>query len=120
MSSARRLPSSRDYATAAGLVIAAFQRLPETGEACDIAGWRFEVVDLDGRRIDKLLATRPGAGRAQLALQLRFERGSDSVRRHDRASKVTPRRVRSRRRCGLWSRIAPREGEEGACGPVRP
>ena len=53
-----RLPPSRDYATAAGLVIAAFQRLPETGETCDIAGWRFEVVDLDGRRVDKLLATR--------------------------------------------------------------
>lgn len=52
-----RLPPSRDYATAAGLVIAAFQRLPETGETCDIAGWRFEVVDLDGRRVDKLLAT---------------------------------------------------------------
>lgn len=53
-----RLPPSRDYATAAGLVIAALQHLPETGETCDIAGWRFEVVDLDGRRVDKLLATR--------------------------------------------------------------
>jgi putative hemolysin len=53
-----RLPPSRDYATAAGLVIAALQHLPETGETCEIAGWRFEVVDLDGRRIDKLLASR--------------------------------------------------------------
>ena len=53
-----RLPPSRDYATAAGLVIATLQRLPETGETCDIAGWRFEVVDLDGRRVDKLLATK--------------------------------------------------------------
>lgn len=53
-----RLPPSRDYATAAGLVIAMLQRLPETGETCDIAGWRFEVVDLDGRRVDKLLATK--------------------------------------------------------------
>ncbi len=52
-----RLPPSRDYATAAGLVIAALQHLPETGETCAIAGWRFEVVDLDGRRVDKLLAT---------------------------------------------------------------
>ena len=53
-----RLPPSRDYATAAGLVIAVLQHLPETGESCEIAGWRFEVVDLDGRRVDKLLATR--------------------------------------------------------------
>ena len=32
--------------------------LPVTGEKIDCAGWCFEVVDLDGRRIDKLLATR--------------------------------------------------------------
>jgi len=59
-----RLPPSRDYATAAGLVIATLQRLPETGETCDIAGWRFEVVDLDGRRVDKLLATKLEAAEA--------------------------------------------------------
>ena len=53
-----KLESSRDYETAAGLVIAKLQRLPETGETCDIAGWRFEVVDLDGRRVDKLLVSR--------------------------------------------------------------
>lgn len=53
-----RLPPSRDYATVAGLVIAVLQHLPETGETCDIAGWRFAVVDLDGRRVDKLLASR--------------------------------------------------------------
>ena len=53
-----RLPPSRDYATVAGLVIAVLQHLPETGETCDIAGWRFGVVDLDGRRVDKLLASR--------------------------------------------------------------
>ncbi|MCJ2089342.1 hemolysin family protein [Methylobacterium sp. E-005] len=60
-----RLPPSRDYATAAGLVIATLQRLPETGETCTIAGWRFEVVDLDGRRVDKLLATRLEAAEAE-------------------------------------------------------
>ena len=53
-----RLEQSRDYETAAGLVIATLQRLPETGETCEIAGWRFEVVDLDGRRVDKLLVSR--------------------------------------------------------------
>jgi putative hemolysin len=44
--------------TAAGLVIAAMKHLPQTGESVDIAGWRFEVVDLDGRRVDKLLVSR--------------------------------------------------------------
>ncbi|KQT09897.1 DNA-binding protein [Methylobacterium sp. Leaf399] len=53
-----KLESNRDYETAAGLVIARFQRLPETGEVCEIASWRFEVVDLDGRRIDKILVSR--------------------------------------------------------------
>ncbi|MCB2027766.1 MAG: hypothetical protein KDH18_03220, partial [Rhodoferax sp.] len=32
--------------------------LPVEGERIDCAGWSFEVVDLDGRRIDKVLATR--------------------------------------------------------------
>jgi putative hemolysin len=31
--------------------------LPEVGERIDCAGWQFEVVDLDGKRIDKVLAT---------------------------------------------------------------
>jgi putative hemolysin len=33
-------------------------RLPALGERIDCQDWRFEVVDLDGRRIDKVLATR--------------------------------------------------------------
>jgi putative hemolysin len=33
-------------------------RLPKTGDVIDWEGWRFEVVDLDGRRIDKVLVTR--------------------------------------------------------------
>lgn len=53
-----RLDPSRAYETAAGLLIDRLQRLPETGETCAIAGWRFEVVDLDGRRVDKIIATR--------------------------------------------------------------
>jgi len=53
-----RLPENRTYHTAAGLVLVEFGRLPEVGESVDVSGWRFEVVDLDGRRIDKLLATR--------------------------------------------------------------
>lgn len=52
------LPGERDYETVAGFVIAQFNRLPEAAEAVETLGWRFEVVDLDGRRIDKVLATR--------------------------------------------------------------
>jgi putative hemolysin len=52
------LPESRDYETVAGLVIGQLQHLPETGETVETLGWRFEVVDLDGRRIDKVLARR--------------------------------------------------------------
>jgi putative hemolysin len=55
------LPAHRDYQTVAGLVIGQLQRLPRTGEAVEMDGWRFEVVDLDGRRIDKVLATREPA-----------------------------------------------------------
>jgi putative hemolysin len=54
------LPDRRGYETVAGFLLDAFKRLPETGEAIDIGNWRFEVVDLDGRRIDKVLATRTG------------------------------------------------------------
>jgi putative hemolysin len=44
-----------DYNTVAGMVIARFGRIPHAGEHFEWNGWRFEVVDLDGARIDKLL-----------------------------------------------------------------
>ncbi len=47
-----------DFHTVAGMVLAAMRRLPKEGDAVAIGGWRFEVLDMDGRRIDKLLATR--------------------------------------------------------------
>jgi putative hemolysin len=56
------LPDDRDYATAAGFALAAFRRLPAEGESVTEQGWVFEVVDLDGRRIDKLLVTRSTRG----------------------------------------------------------
>lgn len=62
------LPESRSYHTVAGLVISEIQHLPNTGEHVEALGWRFEVVDLDGRRIDKVLASplsqRAGAAAA--------------------------------------------------------
>jgi len=51
------LPEHRDYETVAGLVIGQLHHLPETGEVTEVLGWRFEVADMDGRRIDKVLAT---------------------------------------------------------------
>jgi len=54
------LPEDRDYATVAGFALWAFKHLPEVGEHFDDQGWRFEIVDLDGRKIDKLLVERVG------------------------------------------------------------
>jgi putative hemolysin len=47
-----------EYETVAGLVLAELRRLPELGENFEKHGWRFEVIDLDGRRIDKVLVSR--------------------------------------------------------------
>jgi putative hemolysin len=52
------LPENRNYHTVAGLVLTELRHLPHTGEAVQAFGWRFEVIDLDGRRIDKVLASR--------------------------------------------------------------
>jgi putative hemolysin len=49
------LPDDDEYNTVAGLMIEHFGRIPHVGEHFEMSGWRFEVVDLDGARIDKLL-----------------------------------------------------------------
>jgi len=51
------LPTDRDYATAAGFALSVLKRLPHEGEYFIEQDWRFEVVDMDGRKIDKLLAS---------------------------------------------------------------
>lgn len=56
------LPAKRDYQTLAGFLLAELRHLPSVGEVLQVGGWRFEIVDLDGRRIDKVLATRRVAG----------------------------------------------------------
>ena len=55
-----QLPNEEDhdFRTAAGMVMAHFGRIPQAGEHFDWSGFRFEVVDLDGPRIDKLLVGR--------------------------------------------------------------
>jgi putative hemolysin len=55
-----KLPERRSYDTAAGFLIDQLQRLPSTGDLVDSLGFRFEVVDMDGRRVDKLLVKRLG------------------------------------------------------------
>jgi putative hemolysin len=52
------IPHARAYHTAAGYVLDRIGHLPAVGEMFDDQGWRFEIVDLDGRRIDKILAKR--------------------------------------------------------------
>lgn len=52
------LPEDRDYSTVAGLALAVLRRLPNEGDHFDEQGWRFEIVDMDGRKIDKLLVDR--------------------------------------------------------------
>ena len=55
----RELPEQERgrYNTVAGLLQSVSGRLLRTGEQVECAGWRFEVIDLDGRRIDKVLAS---------------------------------------------------------------
>jgi putative hemolysin len=52
------LPVPRHYQTAAGFLLSHFGRIPGVGDRIEAEGWRFEVLDLDGRRIDKVLATK--------------------------------------------------------------
>ena len=52
------LPEQSDYHTVAGFALGQFGQLPQTGDIVTVGGWRFEVVDMDARRIDKILVTR--------------------------------------------------------------
>ena len=60
------LPDDRDYATAAGYVLSVLKRLPHEGEHFTEQNWRFEVVDMDGRKIDKLLVSKVQPKKAAL------------------------------------------------------
>jgi len=51
------LPEDRDYATVAGHALWLLKHLPSVGEIFEDRGWRFEIVDMDGRKIDKLLVS---------------------------------------------------------------
>ncbi len=49
------LEEDRDYATVAGFVLDRMKRIPTTGESFIDQGYRFEIIDMDGRKIDKIL-----------------------------------------------------------------
>jgi putative hemolysin len=55
------LPGKGSYHTVAGLMLALLQRVPREGDRIVWGGWRFEIVDMDGRRVDKVLAHREEA-----------------------------------------------------------
>ncbi|WP_458096760.1 hemolysin family protein [Roseomonas sp. WA12] len=52
------LPDPGTYHTVAGLMLALLRRVPKEGDRIVFGGWRFEIVDMDGRRVDKVLASK--------------------------------------------------------------
>ena len=46
------------YETLGGMIMTEMERIPGTGDVVDWNSWRFEVVDMDGYRVDKVLASR--------------------------------------------------------------
>jgi putative hemolysin len=64
-----RLPEERDYSTVAGFALSVLKHLPETGERFKFDGWSFEIVDLDGRKIDKLIVSRPRRRKADAEIE---------------------------------------------------
>ncbi len=53
-----------DFHTLAGFIIHRLGRIPAAGDHFDWGGWQFEVVDMDGQRIDKVLVSRKPQSRA--------------------------------------------------------
>jgi putative hemolysin len=47
-----------DYQTLAGFIVTQFGRIPAAGDHFDWAGWRFEVMDMDRHRVDKVVVSR--------------------------------------------------------------
>jgi putative hemolysin len=55
----REIPGEDEgFATVGGLVLAHLHRIPSPGDHFNAGGWRFEVVDMDRNRIDKVLVTK--------------------------------------------------------------
>jgi len=54
----KAVPEEERYHTLSGMLMVLLGRLPQTSDSAAWEGWRFEVVDVDGKRVDKVLATR--------------------------------------------------------------
>jgi putative hemolysin len=50
--------SNNDFHTLAGMILFQLQRLPHAGVSCLVEDWKFEVIDMDGARIDKVMAVK--------------------------------------------------------------
>jgi putative hemolysin len=48
----------QQYHTLGGLAMSALGRVPRTGDTFEASGFRFEVVDMDGNRVDRVLVSR--------------------------------------------------------------
>lgn len=58
------LPAEGSYHTLAGLLLALLRRVPRVGDRIVFAGWLFEVLEMDGRRVDKVRASRDAVAEA--------------------------------------------------------
>jgi len=58
------LPSEGSYHTLAGLLLALLRRVPRVGDRIVFAGWRFEVTEMDGRRVDRIQVRKEPAAEA--------------------------------------------------------
>ena len=59
------LPAEGDYHTLGGLLLALLKRLPQTGDRIVFGGWRFEVMEMDGRRVSRVSAQREPAAEVE-------------------------------------------------------
>jgi putative hemolysin len=46
-----------EFDTLAGFILHELERIPQTGDRMEWRGFNFEIIDMDGHRIDKILAT---------------------------------------------------------------
>jgi putative hemolysin len=56
------------YNTLSGMLTLLLGKLPQTADSCEWENWEFEIVDIDGMRIDKVLATKKPAPESENAL----------------------------------------------------
>ena len=54
--------ASGDFHTLGGFLMAQMKRVPKVADHIMVDGWRFEVVDMDGHRVDKVMVAPPGPG----------------------------------------------------------